>query len=135
MAIDRIVNEEFETCTTIDEIEEQIREILRKKEEDHIRRAEPYSVNKSKLLEVLQSKQLEREKVKDDKREIIKKILALLDELKRLRESRAQAVEGLMFGAEFNLNSYQDFIESLEAISKSRENMGGYEDGEQRLHQ
>jgi hypothetical protein len=30
-AIDRIVNDEFETCTSIDEIEEHIREILRKK--------------------------------------------------------------------------------------------------------
>ena len=49
-AIDRIVNEEFETCTAIDEYEEQIREILRKKEEDHIRKAEPYSQEKAKLL-------------------------------------------------------------------------------------
>jgi hypothetical protein len=46
--------------------------------------------------------------------------LALLEALKAHREARVQAVLGLMYGAEFNVNAYQEFMNALDTIARSR---------------
>ena len=84
-AIDNIVNEEFDKCNEIDEIEETIRGILSKKDHDHIRRAEPYYQAKHSCIDFLNSKKQEKERAKSDKLGFVKKILGLLAELKRHR--------------------------------------------------
>jgi hypothetical protein len=46
--------------------------------------------------------------------------MTLLEELKNHREERAQAVLGLLHGADLNLHTYQEFVDSLETIARSR---------------
>lgn len=75
------------------------------------------------MLVELQSKQHEREKVKDDKREIIRNIMSLLEQLKTHREERAYALVGLFQGSDITIQSYQEFVDSLETFARSREGL------------
>ena len=72
----------------MDDIQEQIRAILGRKEQNHIQKAEPLYIQKQKCLEYLKVKKSEKEKVKDVKTKTLKEILGLLNELKSHREAR-----------------------------------------------
>ena len=54
----------FDIGRSIDDTDEQIREILSRRLENNIQKAEPYSIERVKLQESLQVKHQEREKVK-----------------------------------------------------------------------
>lgn len=47
----------------------------------------------------------------------------MLENLKAIREERANSVVGLLHGADFDLKSYDEFISTIEIVAKSREGL------------
>ena len=74
-----------EICRSLDSIEDTLKELLMKKSEDHLKKAEPLFMNKKKTYDLLTSKIYERERIKDEKIEYIKKIREYLEQLKNVR--------------------------------------------------
>lgn len=64
-SIQNLVGGLFDIGRSIDDTDEQIREILSRRLENNIQKAEPYSLEKLRLQESLQLKHQEREKVKE----------------------------------------------------------------------
>ena len=74
----------------MDNIEEDIRDLLTAKDEEHLKRAEPLFVHKKKCHDMLTNQLQHRDKVKDEKITLVKRIIDYLDELRELRELRLQ---------------------------------------------
>lgn len=98
--MEKQTNEVAEICRTLDALEDALKELLTRKSDDHLKRAEPLFTNKKKTYDMLNAKIYERERIKDEKIEYIKKIRDYLAQLKITREKRIKEIYEL-----FNVDS------------------------------
>lgn len=101
--LEKHTNEVAEICRTLDALEDALKELLTRKSDDHLKRAEPLFANKKKTYEMLNAKIYERECIKDEKIEYIKKIRDYLAQLKITREKRIKELYEL-----FNVDGEHD---------------------------
>ena len=130
--IEHLGGEFFNIGRSIDDNDEQIREILSRRQENNIKKAEPFSQEKHKLQDGLRVKYQEREKIKEEKMDVVRKILTLLESLRHHRETR---MKNLFQVEDADMPIYQQFIEGLEKIMKTRENLSHTEADDTKLTQ
>ena len=61
-------------CKSLDAIEDTLKEVVHRKSEDHMKKAQPLFINKKKTEEMLSVKVAEKERIKDEKIDYIKNI-------------------------------------------------------------
>lgn len=86
-------------CKALDTIEDSLKEVVLKKSEDQMRKAEPLFISKKKSEEILLTKVAQKERIKDEKIEHIKSIKSSLMHLKEIRDKRIEELYE-MFGVE-----------------------------------
>ncbi|KRX02927.1 hypothetical protein PPERSA_13181 [Pseudocohnilembus persalinus] len=127
-----------ENCRSLDQIEDSIRDLLVTKKEDHVKRAEPLFNQKQKQLEMLKDQTGNRNKIKDEKIQLIHKIIDMLSNLQNLRDQRLSDLSNV-FGIDENAESnvkisyYIDFVDQLENLAKVKENLYELEQQEEPL--
>lgn len=72
-------------CRTLDQIEDNIRLLLVNKTDDSVKKAEPLFLQKQQQQEVLKQHMLQRTRVKDEKIQLIGRIIDYLQQLQNLR--------------------------------------------------
>ncbi|KAL4446655.1 hypothetical protein ABPG74_005593 [Tetrahymena malaccensis] len=127
-----------EVCKKLDTIEDNIRDLLLQKSEDHVKRAEPLFQHKQNQHNLLKQLLVQRNKIKDEKIQVIYAIIKLLSELKALRSERLGDLNGV-FGIDdvddssTKINYYIDFVDQLENLAKIKEAMVDLENVEDEL--
>lgn len=88
-----------EICRQLDQVDESIKDILVSKSDSHVSRAEPLFANKQKQQAILNGKLNQRNKLKDEKMNLIYKIIEELLKLRGFREERLNKLN-VVFGDE-----------------------------------
>ncbi|CAD8121779.1 unnamed protein product [Paramecium sonneborni] len=151
-------NEIYEICRQLDTIDDNIRDLLITKVDDNVQRAEPLFANKQRQQSILNGKLNQRNKLKDEKMNLIYKIIEELQRLRGLRQERINKLN-IVFGDEDNLQNsnlqglqnvqgsqqnldqpqpsklqaYMDFMEQFDNIALMREQISKLEQAEQAL--
>ncbi|CAK58176.1 unnamed protein product (macronuclear) [Paramecium tetraurelia] len=151
-------NEIYEICRQLDTIDDSIRDLLITKVDDNVQRAEPLFANKQRQQSILNGKLNQRLKLKDEKMNLIYKIIEELQRLRGLRQERINKLN-VVFGDEENiqnqnyqglqnvqgsqqnldqpqpskLQAYMDFMEQFDNIALMREQISKLEQAEQGL--
>ncbi|KRX02704.1 hypothetical protein PPERSA_01821 [Pseudocohnilembus persalinus] len=120
-------------CQKLDTVEDTIKAMLLQKSDEQLQKAEPHFNQKNQLHNQLKTLVNNRNKLKDEKIELIYKILQALQNLKGLRDKRLRELMNV-FGiqqsiqveepeAQSKINQYIDFVDQLENLAKIRENL------------
>ncbi|CAD8179107.1 unnamed protein product [Paramecium pentaurelia] len=151
-------NEIYEICRQLDTIDDSIRDLLITKVDDNVQRAEPLFANKQRQQSILNGKLNQRNKLKDEKMNLIYKIIEELQRLRGLRQERINKLN-IVFGDEENiqnsnyqglqnvqgsqqnldqpqpskLQAYMDFMEQFDNIAQMRDQISKLEQAEQGL--
>ncbi|CAD8202460.1 unnamed protein product [Paramecium octaurelia] len=151
-------NEIYEICRQLDTIDDNIRDLLITKVDDNVQRAEPLFANKQRQQSILNGKLNQRNKLKDEKMNLIYKIIEELQRLRGLRQERINKLN-IVFGDEENiqnqnyqglqnvqgsqqnldqpqpskLQAYMDFMEQFDNIAQMRDQISKLEQAEQAL--
>ncbi|CAD8200004.1 unnamed protein product [Paramecium pentaurelia] len=151
-------NEIYEICRQLDSIDDNIRDLLITKVDDNVQRAEPLFANKQRQQSILNGKLNQRNKLKDEKMNLIYKIIEELQRLRGLRQERINKLN-IVFGDEENisnqnfqglqnvqgsqqnldqpqpskLQAYMDFMEQFDNIAQMRDQISKLEQAEQAL--
>ncbi|CAD8195885.1 unnamed protein product [Paramecium octaurelia] len=151
-------NEIYEICRQLDTIDDSIRDLLITKVDDNVQRAEPLFANKQRQQSILNGKLNQRNKLKDEKMNLIYKIIEELQRLRGLRQERINKLN-VVFGDEENiqnqnyqglqnvqgsqqnldqpqpskLQAYMDFMEQFDNIALMRDQISKLEQAEQAL--
>lgn len=124
-------------CRTLDQIEDNIRLLLVNKTDDSVKKAEPLFLQKQQQQEVLKQHMLQRTRVKDEKIQLIGRIIDYLQQLQNLRSERLKDLI-MIFGIDDKAESsvkisyYIDFVDQLENLAKIKDmlqQLEGEEDG------
>ncbi|CAD8111506.1 unnamed protein product [Paramecium sonneborni] len=115
-------NEIYEICRQLDTIDDNIRDLLITKVDDNVQRAEPLFANKQRQQSILNGKLNQRNKLKDEKMNLIYKIIEELQRLRGLRQERINKLN-IVFGDEENINMQNQNLQGLQNVQGSQQNL------------
>ena len=112
-----------ELCSSLDNVEDNIRDLLVNKNDDSVQKAEPLFNQKQKYHEYLKLQISSRTKVKDEKIRLIQRIIEQIESLQVLRQDRLRDLVNV-FGIDENTDSsvkisyFMDFANQLENVKR-----------------